>query len=348
VLELIVKRGPALVDARSLLVLLQEDDALVVAGSTSDVAVGTTLPLDGTLAGSVLTTGAAERVPSVADRLGHGLDVVSAGVASALVAPPGFRGRARGVLAAFDRGHESPMSVPDDEHLLSVFGASAAIAIATAQSVERERLRDSIRASQAERKRWARELHDETLQELGALKLALESALARGEPGALSTAASAVVDQQPVRGRGAEQRDPAQDNNSELAAAASTSSSPLSVPLMDTYTNTTTASVAKPASSRSARSRVALRARFSSPCRERHQHHQGKRPTSSPRHPRPSPRRSQQQRPRDSGDDERGVSTPSATTALPPAITTRSTAATSVDDTPSANTPSLTAPEKRD
>ena len=62
----------------------------------------------------------------------------------------------------------------DDEHLLTSFAASAAIAIATAQSVEGERLRRSILAAEAERKRWARELHDETLQELSALKLLLQ------------------------------------------------------------------------------------------------------------------------------------------------------------------------------
>jgi hypothetical protein len=37
---------------------------------------------------------------------------------------------------------------------------------------------------------------------------------------------------------------------------------------------------------------------------------------------------------------------PSATTALPPPTATSPTAATSVDETPSASTPSLTGPEK--
>ncbi len=47
----------------------------------------------------------------------------------------------------------------------------------TARSVEAGRLRATMAAAEAERKRWARELHDETLQGLGALKLALRSAL---------------------------------------------------------------------------------------------------------------------------------------------------------------------------
>lgn len=198
VLELIVKRGRALVDARSLLVLLEDGGVLRVvatAGQIGEAALQATLALDGTLAGSVVTTGAPERVPRLADRVGHGLDVIGPGAASALVVPLGFRGRARGVLVALDRGHESPMFDADDEHLLTSFGASAAIAIATAQSVETERLRDSIRASEAERKRWARELHDETLQELGALKLSLESALLGGDAAALAEVTSGAIDQ---------------------------------------------------------------------------------------------------------------------------------------------------------
>ena len=102
---------------------------------------------------------------------------------SAVVAPLGFRGRARGVLVALDRMREGPAFDTEDEHLLGSFAASAAIAIATAQSVEAERLRHSMRASEEERARWARELHDETLQELGALKVMLDPPARRRTPG---------------------------------------------------------------------------------------------------------------------------------------------------------------------
>jgi signal transduction histidine kinase len=69
----------------------------------------------------------------------------------------------------------------DDEQLLRTFAASAAAAVATAQSVESDRLRSLMAAADTERSRWARELHDETLQGLGALRLLLAAARRRGD-----------------------------------------------------------------------------------------------------------------------------------------------------------------------
>lgn len=83
---------------------------------------------------------------------------------------------------ALDRMRQGPAFDAEDEHLLGSFAASAAIAIATAQSVEAERLRHAMRASEEERARWARELHDDTLQELGALKMLLDSARQTRDP----------------------------------------------------------------------------------------------------------------------------------------------------------------------
>ena len=82
----------------------------------------------------------------------------------------------------------------DDERALRSFAASAATAVATARGVEAQRVRDSIGAAEAERRRWARDLHDETLQGLGATKLALTAAL-RGDPEAARPQVDAVVGQ---------------------------------------------------------------------------------------------------------------------------------------------------------
>jgi signal transduction histidine kinase len=201
VLELIVKRGRAMLDARSLLVLLDDGTGrLRVAAAPGDLGgelIETELPGSGGLAATVLESGSPERVADLRTRAGHGLGAVAGRATSAVVVPLGFRGRARGVLIAFDRAHGDAAFGPDDEHLLTSFAASAAIAIATAQSVEADRMRSSIGAAEEERKRWARELHDETLQELGAVKLLLKTAQIAGSHEGLPTAA----------GRGAEQLD---------------------------------------------------------------------------------------------------------------------------------------------
>jgi len=179
VLELIVKRGRAMSEARSFLVLLQNDGILRVEAAAGDVGsgvVGIEIPAESSLAGTVSATGAGQHVADLGARVGHGLDSIAGGAQSAVVVPLGFRGRAGGVLIALDRMRDGPAFDVEDEHLLGSFAASAAIAIATAQSVEAERLRLSMRASEEERARWARELHDETLQELGALKVMLDAA----------------------------------------------------------------------------------------------------------------------------------------------------------------------------
>jgi signal transduction histidine kinase len=65
----------------------------------------------------------------------------------------------------------------------------------TEADLERAALQRSIDASEQERRRWARELHDDTLQELGALKLGLEAAQQADEPGRLAQAVTDAVGQ---------------------------------------------------------------------------------------------------------------------------------------------------------
>ncbi len=67
--------------------------------------------------------------------------------------------------------------------------ASAATAVATARSVAAARLRLSLEAADQARARWARELHDETLQGLTGVRMVLSAGLARDDTDALRRAA---------------------------------------------------------------------------------------------------------------------------------------------------------------
>jgi signal transduction histidine kinase len=163
VLDLILDHGRGVVDARSLAIYLPDSDEV-----------------RGTRLGEAL---ASERPTRLAGELAPGLVAEAA-----VVVPLAFRGETLGVLVALDRTVDGPEFSADDEELIAAVAASAATAIATAQSVAKERLRDSIAAAEQARGRWARELHDETLQGLVGLRMLLSSARRSGSSAELSDA----------------------------------------------------------------------------------------------------------------------------------------------------------------
>jgi signal transduction histidine kinase len=163
VLDLILDHGRGVVDARSLAIYLPDSDEM----------------RDSRLA-AVLESGRRARLTGV---LAPGLEAEAA-----VVVPLLFRGEPLGVLVALDRTVDGPEFSADDEELIAAVAASAATAVATAQSVAKERLRDSIAAAEQARGRWARELHDETLQGLVGLRMLLSSARRSGSSAELSDA----------------------------------------------------------------------------------------------------------------------------------------------------------------
>ena len=178
VLELITKRGRALVEARTVVILLRDGDDLVLASAAGEAGAqrDERLPISGSTAGDVLES----RTPRRLEDLEHGLrlPIQRLGIPTAeagLYMPLIYRNRSVGVLAAFDRLRAGPHFSADDEELLKAFAASAATAVATAQNVESDRMRRALEAAESERRRWARELHDETLQGLAALKVLLSA-----------------------------------------------------------------------------------------------------------------------------------------------------------------------------
>ena len=197
VLELIVTRGRALIDARSLVLLLADGPELVVAASAGQVesrAVGSRIPIEGTAAGEVLSGAKPTRMSDAQTMLkleDAGLGVL--GAETGMLVPLVYRQNALGMLAAFDSMTGDGEFGAEQESLLVTFAASAATAVATAKTVERERLHDSLAAAESERRRWARELHDDTLQGLAGLRVLLASAGPEAERASVDQAVEVVA-----------------------------------------------------------------------------------------------------------------------------------------------------------
>lgn len=183
VLALIVKRARALVDARGLALALLRGDELVVtdtAGAVPPAALGLRIPWQG---------GSRGDLPAEFERLlANTLDAQHV-LAVSMV----FRDLPLGAIVAGDRLGGGPFTV-NEKRLMHAFAASASIVIASAQRATQHALRQSIEASERERARWARELHDETLQDVGALRMLLASARKSDDPDAVARAVDDAVE----------------------------------------------------------------------------------------------------------------------------------------------------------
>ena len=198
VLELVVKRGRALVEAHDVLILLREGDELVVAAGAGHVSLDEPrrIAAEGSTAGEVLAEQRSRRLSNAdAEMRVPATQLGIADASAALMVPLLYRGEALGVLIAFDRLGTDARFSNDDQMLLEAFAAQAATAVATAQTVATDRLRRSLDASESERRRWARELHDETLQALGGLKLVLSGASRLDDAGAMRATMHEAIEQ---------------------------------------------------------------------------------------------------------------------------------------------------------
>lgn len=194
VLELVVKRGRALADARACAVLLHDEGALRVASAAGEMeerCLGSSLAAPRVTVEAV-RAGASQRLEgdAAARLLPAGFEP-----RAALLAPLRARGSSFGVLVALDRIGPEPVFEADDELVFASFAVGAAGAIAATRAHVDEKLRLAMGAADQERRRWARELHDETLQELGALRLAQAAALSHRDLDGIRRAVAVAAEQ---------------------------------------------------------------------------------------------------------------------------------------------------------
>jgi signal transduction histidine kinase len=185
-------RGLALLDADSLLMVIEERGELRVAASAGTGAPRLRItPVEGSALGALYQTGQSLAIDRPRGQEAAWLHELGLEARAALVEPFSMEGQGSGLVIALrkDGSFRGP-----DRQALSAFAASVAQRLAAERSVEIERLRYGMEARERERTRWAREIHDESIQGIGALRLRLANARDINDGDSLREAVDTVLE----------------------------------------------------------------------------------------------------------------------------------------------------------
>jgi signal transduction histidine kinase len=191
-LRLMADRGLALLDASTLMVVIEERGELRVAASSGAGTVRVRImPVQGSALGSLYLAGEPVSLDRPRGQEAAWLHELGVEARAALVEPFSMEGQGGGLVIALraDGGFRGP-----DAQALNAFAASVAQRLAAERSVEIERLRYGMEARERERTRWAREIHDESIQGIGALRLQLANARDAHDGDTLRAAVDTVLE----------------------------------------------------------------------------------------------------------------------------------------------------------
>jgi signal transduction histidine kinase len=227
-LNLTARRLRELIDARLIAIALPRADGTLAIeaadGERAEEILGIQLEPAGSKSGRVLERRRSERV----DRLLEDTEVDYGigrpiGARTGLYVPLIVRDRAIGVIVAHDKSGDDPRFTPEDQRLAETFAARAAVAVDQSRRVASDALRAVVEAQELERQRLARELHDQTGQELISVLLGLKAVEDAAHPGERERALTRVREQvvetlQDVRRLAVELRPKALDDFGLVAA----------------------------------------------------------------------------------------------------------------------------------
>ncbi len=191
-LRLMADRGLALLDASTLLVVIEERGELRVAASSGAGSVRLRImPVQGSALGAIYLGGKPIALDRPRGQEAAWLHELGLEARAVLIEPLSMEEQGGGLIIALrsDGGFRGP-----DRQALAAFAASVSQRLAAERSVEIERLRYGMEAREHERTRWAREIHDESIQGIGALRLQLANARDIDDRATLSAAVDAVLE----------------------------------------------------------------------------------------------------------------------------------------------------------
>ena len=198
-LHLIARRLRDLIGARLVTIALPAGDDLRLEAADAEEGaeslIGTRLPRRASKTGRVLERGHSERVDSLLEDPEVDQDSVRLfGARTGLYVPLMLRDVPIGVLVAHDKLGRDQRFNSSDLRLAEQFADRAAIAVDLSRRVARDALRRIVRGQELERRRLARELHDETGQALTSILLGLRAVEDAGNSDDLRQAASDLRD----------------------------------------------------------------------------------------------------------------------------------------------------------